>query len=364
MKNILLLLVGGTICTALNEKGNLSVDEKAGVLLIEEFLKSDSVYANEVRIEPTENLGILSENMTVAKWNRILETYYSAASDGKYDGVVIAHGTDTLAYTAALLSQFLADTRIPVMLVSANENLESERTNGKANFRFAIENICRQIPPNVYVPYRNLSDGKMYLHLASRLQQCANYSEDFFSVGAMDVSDLKEENYPVFFAALDKTYPSSQRKKLLQYSECPALKDCVLKIDPYVGINYAAYRYEKFAAVLHGTYHSGTACSAEGLKALHEKYEYSVQYMLEACAASEKPAEVYLSPSVLRKGTYETVSEIAECEKNGRKIRFLYGYTEEMAYAKLVIAYSLFETEEERHQFIESEYNFERVDSF
>ena len=31
MKNILLILVGGTICTSINEKGNLSVSEEAGV---------------------------------------------------------------------------------------------------------------------------------------------------------------------------------------------------------------------------------------------------------------------------------------------------------------------------------------------
>ena len=41
MKNILLILVGGTICTALNEKGNLSVSEEAGILLKENYLKSD-----------------------------------------------------------------------------------------------------------------------------------------------------------------------------------------------------------------------------------------------------------------------------------------------------------------------------------
>ena len=37
MKNILLILVGGTICTALNEKGNLSVSEEAGILLKENY---------------------------------------------------------------------------------------------------------------------------------------------------------------------------------------------------------------------------------------------------------------------------------------------------------------------------------------
>ena len=40
----------------------------------------------------------------------------------------------------------------------------------------------------------------------------------------------------------------------------------------------------------------------------------------------------------------------------------MYGYTYEMAYAKLVMAYSVFEKEEDRKAFLENEYNFELVD--
>lgn len=53
--------------------------------------------------------------------------------------------------------------------------------------------------------------------------------------------------------------------------------------------------------------------------------------------------------------------KIAEHETNGHRIRFLYGFTEETAYAKLVIAYSLFDKEEERRKYIETECNFERI---
>ena len=75
MTNILLILVGGTICTSLNEEGNLSVSKEAGVLLKDNFLKSDSPYAGLVNIKTTKNLYILSENMTVKKWNAIIGTY-------------------------------------------------------------------------------------------------------------------------------------------------------------------------------------------------------------------------------------------------------------------------------------------------
>ena len=75
MKKVLLILVGGTICTSLNEEGNLSVSDKAGALLVENYKHSDSPYVNDVIIESTGNLYILSENMTVDKWNTIIDTY-------------------------------------------------------------------------------------------------------------------------------------------------------------------------------------------------------------------------------------------------------------------------------------------------
>lgn len=361
MKKILLILVGGTICTAINEKGNLAVDEKAGALLKVNYENSDSPFAKETEITLSENLYILSENMTVEKWNRMLTTYRNEAKKDNYDGIIFAHGTDTLAYSSALFSMLLSDTKVPVFFVSANECLDSERTNGNVNFRAAVESICRGITPNVYVTYRNTSDGRMYLHLASHLRQCENYSEDFHSVDATDITEWTEQTNEEYLALLEQKYPAGKRKKFVDIFGDWQLRECVLMLEPYVGINYTAYDYSKFSAVLHGTFHSGTACA--------EKDERNANYgpnsilsMLDCCFNANPPVDAYLSPSVLTTGTYETVSIIGEHQVKGKSIQFLYGYTKEMAYAKLLLAYSLLETPEERSAFIQTEYNFERID--
>ena len=360
MKKILLLLVGGTICTSLNKEGNLSVSEEAGILLKENFFNSHSSYVNSVEIESTENLYILSENMTIEKWNTILHTYRKYVSENKYDGIIFAHGTDTLAYSAALFSMLLSATQIPIFFVSANENLKSKRTNGNANFRCAVECICQEIPPNVYVPYQNLSDGKMYLHLASRIRQCENYTEDFHSVGEIDITNLCQENYQEYFEKIQKLFPYEKQKRVVDIFENWELKDCILYLLPYVGINYDAYDYQKFSAVLHGAFHSGTSC-VEKTERNNSYGKNSILYMLDKCFESKKSVDVYFSPSILKTGTYETVSILGNHTVNGKKANFLYGYTYEMAYAKLVIAYSIFETEEERREFLNKECNFEII---
>lgn len=361
MKNILLILVGGTICTSLNEDGTLSVDPKAGVSLKKNFKDSDSMYANGANIDLSENLLILSENMTVEKWNLILDTYRKHILKSKYDGVIFAHGTDTLAYSAALFSMILCGTDIPIFFVSANERLDSSRSNGNANFKCAVECICREITPNIYAVYKNISDGQMYIHLASRLEQCRNYSEDFYSEGAINITDISEENYKKYFSEIESRYPKSGTKPLINPLGDWHLSECVLLLQPYVGMNYDVYDYSKFSAVLHGTYHSGTACA--------EKNKYSAAYgknsilsMIDRCASSEAKVDAYFSPSRLRGEIYETVSTIgSHVAENNMVIKFLYGYTTETAYAKLLLAYSVFEDKKSRNDFIDTECNFEII---
>lgn len=356
MKDILLILVGGTICTSLNEEGTLSVNEKAGVRLKKNFESSNSLYAKKVNIDITENLFILSENMTVENWNTIINTYRKYTKKKKYDGIIYAHGTDTLAYSSALFSLLLSGTHVPVFFVSANERLESPKSNGNDNFRCAVECICQNIYPNIYVPYKNISDGKMYLHIASRLEQCKNYSEDFYSKGMLDITDICKENCNKYFDAIKRAYPEG--KKAVDIYGNWKLKEYVLMISPYVGINYATFDYKPFKAVLHGTYHSGTACSQKS-RYSNEYDQHSVLYMIDKCSALN--IDTYLSPSKLTGEVYETTGIIANHISNDRKINLLYGITNEAAYAKLVIAYSLFETEEQIKEFMNTEYNYEFI---
>lgn len=357
MKRILLVLVGGTICTGVNSRGTLSVSGAAGALLKNNFLESDSAFADDVEIELTENMYILSENMTAEKWNSITDTL-RAYEDKQYDGIVIAHGTDTLAYTAALLSLVMNRTEIPVFFVSSNAPLNSNRANGNDNFRYAVECICRGIRPNVYVVYRNISDGRMYLHLASRVKQCQNYSEDFFSFGALDITDISDGTFDKYSEALDRLYPPKPLPEIPEINMKRKLCDCVLYIHPYVGINYDAYKYEAFKAVLHGTYHSGTACAEKDGNG-SEYGRNSILHMIDVC--SEMNIDVYLSPSEPDGEIYDTVRIISE--HNGGKIRFLYGTTPEMAYVKLMYAYSVLSGKDEIEKFLSTEFNYEFIDN-
>ena len=307
-------------------------------------------------ITVSENLGILSENMTVDKWNLIIKIYKQEFSKKEYDGVIFAHGTDTLAYSASLFSILLADTKKPVFFASSNARLDTPTANGNDNFKCAVECICRGIVPDVYVPYKNISDGRMYLHKGSRLEQCKNYSDDFYSVGAIDITELNDANFSEFNNTLRSEHSLVSKKKFMDINDDFSLSDCVLLINPYVGNNYSAYNYSSFSAVLHGSYHCGTAC-VEKTEYNEEYGNSSILYMLDKCA--ENNVDVYITPTRQVGEFYDTIRVMAN--HGERKINLLYGTTQETAYTKLLIAYSVFNNKKDIEKFMNTQINFEFI---
>jgi len=320
---ILIMMTGGTISTTVGDGGNLHADGKKTVsLLSREYYKRSGLSQNDVRFEYSHPLDVLSENMTFPRLNILLDEL-RCVSFNKYDGVIVAHGTDTLAYTSTLLALTLAGkTDKPVFLVSSDYTLTDNRANGHDNFSAACELILKGFGAGVYVPYRN-SDGVTYLHHGAHLRQCANFTGDFFSYDMVSYTVAKPYHIAVEHPMLDA----------LRY-----LDECVMRIDPYVGIDYSAYRPGKdIRAVLHIGYHSATACSER--TAVGEPYtKRSVLYLINKCKAHG--IDTYLSPLEeamrLTSGRYSTTADII---RSGMKP--LYSLTNEAAYMKLALAYSL-----------------------
>ena len=72
-----------------------------------------------------------SSDITVKEWNRIAEVIYTNYSN--YDGFVVLHGTDTMAYTASALSFILHGLDKPVILTGSQIPLSEIRSDGKDN---------------------------------------------------------------------------------------------------------------------------------------------------------------------------------------------------------------------------------------
>ncbi len=330
---ILLILTGGTICCVEDEKGERTSDAEKAKYKIVSIFKSSSSPFKDVAFDCRMPLDILSENMTVNTWNTLLDDFRAIEDYSSYKGIIILHGTDTLAYTSSLLSLMLSHLEIPVILVSAQLPLDKEETNGNANFRATAELIMNGIKPNVYAVYRN-SDGKMYLHYGSELKQCADYSDDFFSSGSVALENTENCRY--------EGEEFSPRRNLLESVD--SLNGGVLRIVPYVGIDYDFYNLEKLSAVVHNTYHSQTVC-VERSKKRGEVSNLSFLTFAQKC--KEKGVDLFIAPCNSEAYSYESTSDALD--KGALPVS---GMTFEMAYVRTLVGASMGLKGEKLYKFV------------
>ncbi len=130
MKKLLILTTGGTIASVKTPHGLLPA------MTSEELLSFLPEIGDDFELTTKAICNLDSTNVTPDHWllmaNTIREEY------NHYDGFVIAHGTDTLAYTAAALSYLIQDSPKPIVLTGAQKPIGSEITDAKANLRDTI----------------------------------------------------------------------------------------------------------------------------------------------------------------------------------------------------------------------------------
>lgn len=332
---ILVILTGGTICSSTDEKGQ-RYSNAENVKIIGHYQKGNSPFSGKVDFDKEIPLDTLSENMTVDKWNTLLDAL-KTVKYGDYKGIIILHGTDTLAYTASLLAITLAGIPLPVCLVSSQLPLDKDGTNGHANFRASVELIMNGIAPNVYAVYRN-SDHILYAHCGAQLLQCANYSDDFFSKDMVPVSgeNARWEGVPF-------------RTSSLYLRKMGKLTPCVLKIVPYVGLDYNAFNLEGIRAIVHGTYHSQSVC-VERSKGAGDYGNASILQLIDRC----KDIPVFLAPCSPEAAKYESTGDAID---NGAG--HICKTTNEMAYVKVLVGCALGLTHATLAEFVNTDINSE-----
>ena len=327
MKKILIVHTGGTIgSTPENDQREVNV-AVAKKILFDRFALSESPYASLAdSLFEDEKFAYetLSENMTLFKWNKLL-SHLSAFDLSSYRGVIILHGTDTLPYTASLLSLCLASASVPVMLVAGDKPPSDESSNANANFAAAVSLIMEGIAPHVYVPYRN-ADGSMLLHLGATLMQCAPFSADFYSADKKKTFLLTQENRTAILAACAQLSAQRSKKALWPAKE---LVGSVLPIYPYVGLDYDRITADGYFAAVHATYHSGTVCVDSSQKP-------SCSFLDFAKRLKKKGTHLFIAPCIYDGDKYSSTARAVE---EGEAVPL--SMTWEAAYVKLTLAEAL-----------------------
>jgi aspartyl-tRNA(Asn)/glutamyl-tRNA(Gln) amidotransferase subunit B len=226
---IYVLSMGGAISGRIAEDGTLEVgDEKVlrKLLAGTEFIPRESVGGKtenvKVRFESIQVGRILSEEITPADWAALIETIAEKLNSGNANGIVVAHGTGTLPYTAPLLYWLFADSGAPVVLAASSSppgaGQEAARTIRKA------VSLALSKPKGVYV----VNGGKVLSPLNLKYERIGNDSFRNWNMGT-----------PVFTGTSLLTGPlEADQYVLSQLLEDAANSLCVIRIYPGLRPDY------------------------------------------------------------------------------------------------------------------------------
>lgn len=253
-----------------------------------------------------EPLQTLSENMTPDMLLQLFGSISDFIEHRIFDGMIIAHGTDTLAYTAQLANLLLSGLGFPVVILGSKKPLDDPMNDGQANFLHALE-LISQVKSGVYVVSRSCS-GTDYVHSAGMCMQADSQTDDFHSYknnifGTMEAGKLIEN--PGFSQRL----PAFNSRELLTGAAAvrsEAAGRTVLLLDAAVGMQYQLLDLSRpeFTFIIQRLYHSGTACTVP-----HDS-PFSLLYLQDVCRENSK--RLFIAPIESERTPYSTTCELLE----------------------------------------------------
>jgi len=150
MKKILLLTTGGTIASM--EGGNGLKPMLSGEDLLQCIPEAAEIC--ELKSKPViirgSSKGVDSSNIQPEDWVEIAKAVFAELEN--CDGIVITHGTDTMAYTSSMLSFMLTDLNKPVILTGSQKPMDDPFTDAKKNLLDAVRTAVEGYP-GIYIVF-------------------------------------------------------------------------------------------------------------------------------------------------------------------------------------------------------------------
>ena len=136
-KNLLLLTTGGTIASM---PGSDGLEPHRSGVMEREIDQLRTYYDITVR----DVMCLDSSNIRPEEWQFIARSIYEMRGD--FDGIVVSHGTDTMAYTASAVTFMLPDIDIPVVFTGSQLPLADVLSDGPDNLRTAFAMAASEKP--------------------------------------------------------------------------------------------------------------------------------------------------------------------------------------------------------------------------
>jgi glutamyl-tRNA(Gln) amidotransferase subunit D len=185
LPKIALISTGGTIAS--------KIDYRTGgvkaALSASELYASVPELASIASVDPEVLMSEYSENLRPEHWTAMADRIAEKVKSGKYAGIVVSHGTDTMHYTSSALSFALQGLPVPVVLVGAQRSSDRPSSDAALNLIGAAVFAANANVAGVFVAmHAGTSDDAVAVHVGTRVRKNHTSRRDAFE--SIDVTPV------------------------------------------------------------------------------------------------------------------------------------------------------------------------------
>ena len=194
--SVQLLVFGGAITGARNAAGRIGAAGDRDLQGVLEHVQQ------KVRVSLVQLGEFLSEEILPEDWARLIAAIGTALDSASVDAIVVTHGTDTLAFTAALLHWVFGDSAVPIVLTAAAGPIETATRGGGASGKQLAQALtaAKGLGPGVHVYYAGTALPPLNLRLEHAPR---DVDQPYRTMNAARLTQPTHRPFAVAIAALD-----------------------------------------------------------------------------------------------------------------------------------------------------------------
>ena len=302
MKKILMIGTGGTIASKPSSDGlTPDLDSK-------QLIDSIPSIPHICDVDCTQAFSLDSTNVRPEHWLILAEII--TENYDRYDGFVITHGTDTMAYTAAGLSYLIQNSKKPIVLTGAQKPIGEEITDAKRNIIDALVYAVDEGSHGVVVVF----SGAVICGTRAR----KNYSKRFMAFGSINFPELAR----VEDGRVIRYVPEPYSGETVFYDNLNANVG-LLKLTPGMRNDVMRYAIDRY---------DGLVVESFGVGGLPEYSDFYQQIK----RAVERRKLIVMTTQVPNEGSDLSVYRVGSILKNSLRVLEAHDMTSEAVLAKLM----------------------------
>lgn len=305
MKRILMIGTGGTIASKQTEFGLVPGLDP------EDILRYIPAVQNICEVDTVQVCNLDSTNLTPEHWNLLVRTIEDNYE--KYDGFVVCHGTDTLAYTAAALSYMIQNSSKPIVITGAQKPIYMDITDAKTNLMDSFIYAADDDSQDVNIVF----DGKVIVGTRAKKERAKSYNA-FSSINFPYPAVIQD-------GMLVRYLPVIPYKESVQFYYNMKNSVYVLKLIPGMKPDVLSYIFDHYDCIVIESFGVGGIPNTLAQEFYEEMFKWR-----------EKGKFVVMTTQVANEGSNMTVYEVGKRVKQDFKLLEAYDMTLEAVITKVM----------------------------